>query len=592
MEQQARSFCQEDYKSNARREQIYARQEQIWQELFASQLRSEKQVMVYDMIGFESRKRNHAGDLVQWASDLTAAYLCIRIAYENLPQKYLLVEHMEAIYDDGAIVAGQPATESAAGETAASSVSSQPAAKVRRCWRKDTLKTIDPETKALRMRFARHLPRIAAQRGARELYALSHSVSQERQGAFPWMLQRMLNRAQTFATCIGFGQYATTVPLGLECADLLWERHWQDRGDSSFHRALYLVGKSRSRVLQSHLLSLPALEEDKDIMTFRRTFRAKLDDVELTHELKTLPADIDVRNSRLTEQLESAAWKNWQRRLTTETCYLTMVESTCAIWGNAWYVAKNICNMIAEGSHAAAEKWSFRPWPWILDDYFRVHDGPAKNKPPTLACDVVVAGETAADGDAHRKEEEAGNPPTLACDAEEEVGEGPAEDVAVAGEAAADGDAHRKEDEAGSMKAALGPNPTIFCNLVRGRGGKTGRNKHCSKETHRTFNSIAEQVLLRMPSRVRFKTNAGPGWLEVEVPDVFLQPSFRAYGLLQLNMCKLVQVLDFWFSGNLPNPRRMRQPWSSLCMEENISQKSCMRNGKAIPSNYRVHIYM
>ena len=105
--------------------------------------------------------------------------------------------------------------------------------------------------------------------------------------------------------------------------------------------------------------------------------------------------------------------------------------------------------------------------------------------------------------------------------------------------------------------AALGPNPSVLCNLAIGLEKDSRADlKACRKNTLRAFQQIVEIVTEAMPSRVAFRT--ARGWETCEVPLVLHQQTWRQRALLALNMCKTVQVFDAWLGGSIRNPRRDR----------------------------------
>ena len=163
------------------------------------------------------------------------------------------------------------------------------------------------------------------------------------------------------------------------------------------------------------------------------------------------------------------------------------------MWGHGWYISKSIVNFAAESSAHAAAKHGFEPWPWVVDyhnggaDYLdRVH----------VAC--------GSDG----------------------------------------ADEHRKK----KPYAALGPNPSILCNAVAKTCGGASRQREPTSKTHIAFNKIAELFLQIVPTALFF-TVRNMGTVQVDAPRVLRTPSYRMLALLQLSMCKYVQVMDAWFSG-------------------------------------------
>lgn len=106
------------------------------------------------------------------------------------------------------------------------------------------------------------------------------------------------------------------------------------------------------------------------------------------------------------------------------------------------------------------------------------------------------------------------------------------------------------------FSAALGPNPNLLCNLVAGfnHQDKSLLKGHRKKHTWQAFKDVADLVLKIMPQRIAFRT--ANGWCSCEVPQQLCTGTWRYYAVLALNMCKVVQVLDAWFTGMIRNPRR------------------------------------
>ena len=80
---------------------------------------------------------------------------------------------------------------------------------------------------------------------------------------------------------------------------------------------------------------------------FRKEVDVDLSEIEKTIELKTLPRDRYLRNSRIVELLGTKAYKDFRASLWQETSYKKLMDKAVLIPTISWYTGKNILAYMA-----------------------------------------------------------------------------------------------------------------------------------------------------------------------------------------------------------------------------------------------------
>ena len=115
---------------------------------------------------------------------------------------------------------------------------------------------------------------------------------------------------------------------------------------------------------------------------------------------------------------------------------------------------------------------------------------------------------------------------------------------------------------------AIGPNPAELANLCRGVDLAHARATHVSNDTQATFREIIQATRGFLPTSFKAVFESGK-IVEAAVPEKCMSGQ-----LLQLNACKLVQVLKAWFSGKIHNRRDRSRAKAQQTSQEPPAKKS------------------
>ena len=179
---------------------------------------------------------------------------------------------------------------------------------------------------------------------------MAETLSASRLQQIPAILKSAFKQKQSMLSFCRLQQLHTVAPTNLESGELFWDRYWSSRMETAFAHAIYLIGRVRSRRLQTYLLTRGLLRTAENLEAFKKDFIEELDDVELTCELKTCPPDTWIRNARFIEHFGSPKFGVWTQALSCETDYWPMLQKTQAMWGHGWYISKSIVNFVVESS--------------------------------------------------------------------------------------------------------------------------------------------------------------------------------------------------------------------------------------------------